>query len=274
MPLHRHGGYWELVLVTHGSARHLLDNETFMVGPGDAFVIPADTAHGYDECEELGLTNIIFDPRRLQLPENQLLQAPGYSALFQAEPKLRARHEFQSRLQVDPGTLTEILTSIRRMRREIWQKQPGFAAAATAHLCHVMIELTRNYGAMGAPLPQSLVRLSGVMQWLDRNFDRSITVDSLAEIAHMSRSSFLRSFRSAFGSSPMNYVTKLRVEKAAHLLRDSGARVKEVAQLVGIEDRSYFARVFRRHMGVEPSAYWSQYQRADASQAEMRLQSA
>ncbi|MDX2055003.1 MAG: AraC family transcriptional regulator [Polyangiaceae bacterium] len=257
---HHHGGYWELVIVAHGTGHHLLEREAFIIEAGDVFVVPAEMLHGYADCKELGLVNVLFDPRRLQLPENQLLQAPGYAALFQLEPRLRSRHKFQSRLRVPPETLARILESVARMSDELKLRGPGYEAAATAHFCHVIVELARNYGTMTAPLPQSLVRLSEVVQWLERNFDKEVNVDALAKLAHMSRSTFVRSFRACFGVPPMSYVTTLRVQKAAHLLRDTRARVKEVAPLVGIDDTSYFARVFRQHMGVDPSAYRIQYQ--------------
>jgi len=257
---HHHGGYWELVIITHGTGHHLLEKEAFVLEAGDVFVVPAEMLHGYAECHGLGLGNVIFDPRRLQLPENQLLQAPGYAALFQLEPRLRSRHKFQSRLRVPSEILARISESVSRMSVEIQERDPGFEAAATAHFCHVIVALARNYGNMTAPLPQSLVRLSEVVQWLERNFDKEVNVDVLAQLAHMSRSTFVRSFRTCFGVSPMSYVTTLRVQKAARLLRDTRARVKEVAPLVGIEDTSYFARVFRQHMGLDPSAYRIQYQ--------------
>ena len=52
-----------------------------------------------------------------------------------------------------------------------------------------------------------------------------------------------------------DYLIRLRIETAAHRLRSNGASVLEVACSVGFNDPSHFARLFRRHMGVTPTAY-------------------
>jgi AraC-like DNA-binding protein len=258
--LHRHSGYSEVVVVTHGTGHHLLGDQAFEMQVGDAFVVPPDMLHGYANGKDLGLLNVLFDPTRLPLPENLLLQVPAYAALFHYEPRLRAAHAFESRLRLDTAALERVLETADKLRNEREGMLPGYQAATLAHFCHLVLELSRSYGAMSAPLPKGLVRLSELMQWLERHLPEQHTVDSLAARAAMSRSTFVRAFRSCFGASPMSYVTRLRVEKAARLLRAPGTRVKEVAPLVGIEDASYFSRVFRKQMGVDPRAYRAQFQ--------------
>ncbi len=253
--LHQHYGYWELVIVSGGAGYHTLENEAFSIGPGDCFVIPPDMLHGYANPVDLALTNILFDPVRLELPERQLFGAPGYRALFQLEPTLRASHGFQSRLRLPREALSRLMESINLMQAEIDSKKPGFEAAGCAHFCLVALELSRNYGDMTAPLPKSLLQLSEIVRWMGTNLARPMTVEGLADRAHMSRSTFMRAFRDCFGVAPMSYVTSLRMEKAAHLLRDGHFQVKEVASAVGIDDTSYFARVFRQRTGMGPSAY-------------------
>ena len=56
------------------------------------------------------------------------------------------------------------------------------------------------------------------------------------------------------GMSPVEYRNKLRMQKAAILLRTGSSTVGEVAEAVGISDIKYFSKLFKRCIGVSPSA--------------------
>lgn len=265
MAVHGHGNYWELVVVTGGSGRHLLEHDSFEISAGDVFVIPAGTLHGYAECRELGLINVLFDPRRLWLPEQHLRQIPGYSAFFMFEPELRVRHGFQSRLQLDGERLAKLSASLQRLQAEIRSKASGFEVASTAIFCETLVELARLYTGMPAVTSQALVRLAGVLEWLEAHFAGVINVEALAEQANMSRKTLERCFRECFDMAPMQYVNTLRIRKAEQFLRDTDLKISEIAPRVGVEGANYFARLFRKHTGVEPRTYRAQYHASTAA---------
>lgn len=255
--LHRHGDHAELVIITGGRAKHVLETESFPIERGDVFFVPLGLPHGYADCESLCLTNILFDPRRLPLPEHQLRQMPGYHALFKLEPELRVQHSFNSRLRIDNEGLRKLGELLLHLNQEIVERKPGFEVASTSLLCGVLVELSRRYAAMTSPMPQTLVRLSGLLNWLEKHLSEPVTVNLLAARAHMSRSTLGRCFRESFGLSPMGYVIEMRLSKAATLLRETELHIRDVALRVGIEDANYFSRVFRKQLGVEPTAYRS-----------------
>ena len=77
----------------------------------------------------------------------------------------------------------------------------------------------------------------------------------LSEKEKLGVSQFHVVFRALTGMTPTQYITKLRMSLAARLLRDATLSVGEVAEACGYGDMFYFSRVFRREMGVSPSAY-------------------
>jgi AraC-like DNA-binding protein len=81
------------------------------------------------------------------------------------------------------------------------------------------------------------------------------SVDSLAAIAGMSRSSFAETFSKAFGEGPIEYVQRVRLRLAAHLLGATDLPVKVIASSIGYQSRSYFSRAFRAAYGVDPSTF-------------------
>lgn len=85
--------------------------------------------------------------------------------------------------------------------------------------------------------------------------DRHWTVTELAARAHLSVSQLRRVFVDAFGKSPISYLTMLRAERMAHLLRVEDAPISDIAARVGWNDPDFAARQFRRSIGVSPSEY-------------------
>jgi transcriptional regulator GlxA family with amidase domain len=83
----------------------------------------------------------------------------------------------------------------------------------------------------------------------------NISLGEVARASFLSPYHFHRAFRGAFGVSPHDYVTRLRIDRAAHLLRQSSdLSVTQVAGAVGFESPTSFASLFSRHMGISPSA--------------------
>lgn len=78
------------------------------------------------------------------------------------------------------------------------------------------------------------------------------SVESLAEIASMSRSTFAEHFTTACGHSPMSFVHHIRMQRAVELLEIEGLSVDQVSKRVGFASRSHFSRAFKRHTGTSP----------------------
>jgi AraC-like DNA-binding protein len=81
------------------------------------------------------------------------------------------------------------------------------------------------------------------------------TVESLANVACMSRSAFSKHFHDAFSRSPMALVNHVRLERAAKMLSARQASIEQIAQRVGFSSRSHFSRAFKKHTGISPAVY-------------------
>ena len=97
--------------------------------------------------------------------------------------------------------------------------------------------------------------LAKVIRHLHDHFGEAISTEELAEMAGLSVSHFERRFRLAFGTSPRQYLIRVRVEHAAAMLRETDQSVTSVAQDCGFYDHAHFSRSFRRVMNIAPSAY-------------------
>jgi AraC-like DNA-binding protein len=91
-----------------------------------------------------------------------------------------------------------------------------------------------------------LMRSQPEMRW---------TVDDLARAAGMSRTSFTSRFRAAVGESPISYLTRLRLTRAAGYLATTSRNVRHVARLVGYDNEASFSKAFSRAFGRPPGEY-------------------
>src|SRR5262249_17235552 len=81
------------------------------------------------------------------------------------------------------------------------------------------------------------------------------TLDRLADEAAMSRSTLHERFVHFIGQPPIQYLAQWRMQLAAHRLRDTNAKILEVALGVGYESEAAFSRAFKRAVGVAPGAW-------------------
>ena len=102
-------------------------------------------------------------------------------------------------------------------------------------------------------------RLSKVVETILDHPEQSYTLESLADIAAMSRATFIRHFEKSFERTPMDYLRDVRLRRAAQLLQVSSMPVDSIAGKVGYASRSHFSRAFRDQYGVSPVDYRSQY---------------
>ena len=104
-------------------------------------------------------------------------------------------------------------------------------------------------------------RLRRVLTYMEENLAKPVSVEELADIAHLQKNYLIGRFRKAFGLPPIRYLNLRRVELAKELLSQSGASVSEIAGLAGFGDAFNFSRSFKDHTGYSPSAWRSLHER-------------
>jgi AraC-like DNA-binding protein len=236
---------------------HSLEGNTFPVGAGDIFLLQGRQRHFFFDRKDLDLINIMYDPERIELPESELRKLPGYCAMFLLEPAYRRQHRFASHLHLTPVPLAHVEKLAEEMELECEQAEPGYEVALRAKLLELMVYLSRCYTRTDTTEAHALLRVGNVIGALEKDFHRDWKLDELLDIAHMSRSNLMRVFRKATGQSPIEYLVRLRIQKAMSLLRNTDQTVTEIALQVGFNDSNYFTRQFRKTLGQSPRKFRS-----------------
>jgi AraC family transcriptional regulator len=102
-------------------------------------------------------------------------------------------------------------------------------------------------------------KLKRVLEYVDSNLDREISLTNLAEAAGLSAAHLCNAFRHSTGKSPHKFVMHARIERAKELLRKPGLRVIDAAIASGFKNSQHFARVFRSACHLTPTQYKMEY---------------
>jgi AraC-like DNA-binding protein len=106
------------------------------------------------------------------------------------------------------------------------------------------------------PTPtRTLVRLCRARDLLRDCLAEPVTLADCAAEAGLSPWHLLRAFRDAFGETPREFLTRLRIERARHLLTVTGRSVTDVCLDVGFSSLGTFSTLFKRHVGDSPAQF-------------------
>jgi AraC-like DNA-binding protein len=122
------------------------------------------------------------------------------------------------------------------------------AVQLVAHLSQP-VALPRARGGL-APWQMRKIEL-----FLNKNLDRPLRVNVLAEQVMLSVSHFSHAFKESFGAAPHAYIVRLRLEQARRLMLRTGDPLSQIALACGFADQAHFSRHFRRKVGDTPNAW-------------------
>ncbi|NOV01672.1 response regulator [Paenibacillus sp. LMG 31457] len=99
------------------------------------------------------------------------------------------------------------------------------------------------------------VEIIDAQKYIRRHLGRKITLEEVADHLHLNPSYFSRLFKKETGETFIEYVTRVKMERAKEILNGSDKTLETVAQMLGYESKGYFVKVFKQHYGVVPSRF-------------------
>lgn len=151
----------------------------------------------------------------------------------------------------------EPLRCISKLYADIYNNPQSFDKyAISAELYRFVMELQRMAeGHAVVQLHDTPEPIRRSIQLMQSQYALPLTLEELASCAGMSRYHFCRTFRTKTGLQPMQYLRKIRIEKASALLTQTSKTVETVAHETGFDNSNYFIRVFKLLVGMTPNEY-------------------
>lgn len=150
---------------------------------------------------------------------------------------------------------------IERTTQELRDPRPGGFLVAQQLATLMLVQALRQHladgvgGGVGSLFALADPQMKAALTAMHDDPSRRWTLQSLAERAGMSRTSFALRFKETVGTSPMDYLTRWRMMLAGDRLATARDSVSEIAQALGYESESAFSTAFKRLKGCSPRQY-------------------
>ena len=131
--------------------------------------------------------------------------------------------------------------------------------AADAWMAHLLVLLVREtrYGFFHVSDSAYTSFVAAAKQYIDSYFCEEITVDVLADKAHISKYHLIREFKKQVGKSPIQYLMDVRIAYACNLILNFDFSLTSISKKSGFSNSNYFSNIFRKITGLSPKKYRS-----------------
>lgn len=207
----------------------LTAGQGFLIAPGEVTTYTADKAEPW-EYYWVGFKGV--DAAQILSRCSLSVQTPTFAVENEAET-LRL---FQSLL-------------------EAFKQSKGREYAMLGHLYLFLSELSGQGGMQAAPGSNASLYLNSAVDYINDNYSYDISVSGLAAYIGIDRTYLYRIFMENLSISPERYLLKVRMTRAAELLKTTGGSVLQIALSAGYKDISHFSGSFKKYFGVSPKEY-------------------
>lgn len=251
--LHFHN-LMEIGVCRSGTGELILDEEHLPYQSAMLSFIPSNYPHVTISSHKDGPSfweYLFFEPAQIlaeMYPQNELLQR---EMLERINEKALFVHEWENR---------NIALLVKMIMEEMREKQTHYNESVKGMLFALVTEILRiNEQDESAVTPEAGARkMSGVAQitaaldYVRMEYVRSIRVEELAHVCHMSETHFRRIFESCMNMPPVDYINLVRIQNACDLLKKTNDSMDVVAQKVGFATTSTFNRNFKKFLNTSP----------------------
>jgi AraC-like DNA-binding protein/ligand-binding sensor protein len=123
-----------------------------------------------------------------------------------------------------------------------------------ADMLHIIVErMSTQIFSFQGMCHASALRKAERFIW--ENYTRKISLQEISAAAGLSAPYFSTVFKEEMGENLSSYLNRLRVEKAEHMLTETGLTLNEIASACGFEDQSWFSKIFKSFTGISPGRY-------------------
>ena len=231
--------FTELFYITGGEGYFVLDDKKFMVREHDIVVINPHVTHTELSKDGHAMSYIV-------------LGVEGVKFTFEADNTSRG-YGIYSNLAVQHN----ILFYFGQLLHEAENKQQYCDILCKNILEILVIHIMRTFRfyTFNSIYQDETIECSKIKSYIDNNFMAKITLEQLAEIAHINKFYLVHRFTKAYGLSPINYLIEKKIQGCQELLETTDYSVLQISQTAGFSSQSYFSQTYKRLRGTSPAAY-------------------
>lgn len=251
MPSMHYHDHLEIYYMLSGERYYCIKDSIYHVKKGDLVLIGENELHKTMQASTAYHERILINFKKEQLDDMPInLGNVNIMSCFKRTAVLR--------LTVEEQKFVEHL--LIKMIRENQLQSKGYTIYMKLLLAELMLFFLRHDESPPdmddfESLDPLQKKIREIVQFLNMNFMEKITLESLSEKYFMSYHYLSRSFRAATGFTFIEYLNRIRIEKAQKLLRDTNQNIACISDKVGFGSVTHFERNFKLLVGVSPLRY-------------------
>lgn len=252
---HRH---IEICYVRHGTGNYLIDGKDYSFKAGDIFVINDNEIHLAYNDKDVIMQVILFSPTLLWNGAGHTFEMDSLHTI--REISRRGKNKI-----VPSDQYYDLLVdTIKDIFTENSSRYDGYKLAVKASLIKLTVLLQRcfsfDHNSGSKHMEKNTYLLLPVFEYMKENYEKKIKLKELADIVSMSTSNFSLVFKESVGSTPIEYLNKIRIVKASQLLLQSNDKIVDIACTCGFLSLPHFISTFKRYTGKLPREFRKFYQ--------------
>lgn len=240
---------FEFVTVESGEVHCIIGSLKVTLHQGDAIFINAGVVHRFEAPKSGVIPNILFAPEFVAPVHSRIYEK--YVRTFTDSNISHAVLRSTVSWQKDILQYLSTIYGICKTKKDAWELQCLFAVEIIWSILYTHHQELETIEKSGITLiVQNRLRL--MTAYIEENYATSITLLDIAEAASISKTEALRCFKAGFLTSPVDYLNKYRLKKAYGLLMSTEDNITTIASRVGIDNTSYFNKVFKKEYHMTP----------------------
>ncbi|ACI19046.1 AraC family transcriptional regulator [Dictyoglomus thermophilum] len=242
---------FEILYMERGIGKFYVDGYEYKLNEGEYLFVNSGSIHSGLEMikRSIGYA-IVFDLRLLYSEE------PDYCKHEYFLPLINKRYHIPSNLNDE-----HIRNDICRIIEVFKEKSYGYELYIKSLLFDIFWRVFKYYAErrnQDGRLGYKIERIKDVLNYINQNYNKNLSLDELSRQVDMSKFYLCRLFKESLRMSPVEYINKVRVDKAMELLINTDMSVSEIAFECGFDNISYFIKVFKKYMHTTPLKFRKQ----------------
>lgn len=245
----------------NGQSRVSLASKSVDLRPGFFFLTNAAQVYDLEIPAAAETFNIHFGEQFLE----EIMESYRFPQKLDQDWRIKASpYHVYNRLYPENPELHRLILAIQTREREGFMDPLWLEEQLYTILCIILSISHKDFDninllpAMRTSSREEIFRrLSLAADFIYAHFDQSLKLEELAQCSFFSKFHFLRLFKVAFGKSPHQFITQVRMQKAKEWLEHTDWPIHLIAESIGLENTSSFSRLFRQKTSMYPSTFRS-----------------
>jgi len=265
MPIRRDNGFpdFQWLHCDDGAGILEIDGQRYEIKKGMGFIFSPNVPHTYYETQPPFITSwVTFQGYGVE----SLLKSQGiekYKVFTISEPKYVDKMLFDISECIKEPSIKDFKKLVEK--NGFWSidavaDNHSISTVVSSMLYYFLITMKQFIGSNLAERNKLFKRFYPTISYIEKNYNKNITLSDLAKIMDLTESHYCRVFKELYGQSPFSYINKYRIHKAKEMIhRDHTKPIQLIAEECGFNNFSYFCTTFKKQEHISPSQFRNLY---------------